>query len=41
MVFLRPTRDSMKTQFEQMMDGLNDVEGLSCWGARRIQGKLT
>src|SRR6201993_5082587 len=26
MVFLRPVGDSMKTQFEQMMDGLNDVE---------------
>src|ERR1700747_1021527 len=25
-VFLRPMGDSMKTQFEQMMDGLNDVE---------------
>src|SRR5271167_1081882 len=26
MVFSRPTGGSMKTQFEQMMDGLNDVE---------------
>src|SRR4029077_16774415 len=25
-LFSRPTGDSMKTQFEQMMDGLNDVE---------------
>src|SRR5215831_10053414 len=25
-VSLRPTGDSMKTQFEQMMDGLSDVE---------------
>src|ERR1700677_3728061 len=26
MAFSRPMGDSMKTQFEQMMDGLNDVE---------------
>src|SRR5437763_9475231 len=25
-VFLKPMGDSMKTQFEQMMNGLNDVE---------------
>jgi len=28
----------MKTQFQQMMDGLNGRRGFSCWQARGIQG---